>query len=174
VVTNDDRVFHECDNFTRQECEPRPVPSCTPEVKEQCDTKWVVDPVTGGKTWGGNVNCRQVTWQNCRIDQVPRCRDVPFTVCREVPRPVPVCGQLPQTQTLVHDVCTVNEEIVCVPEVVPSCKTIAYQECRDVFNCASRLEQISVPRQNRVHLVNCVLPNRFAQPSVPVETYDIE
>ena len=48
--------------------ETKQVPVCEDRVKEKCDSKWDIHPDTGDKVQTGWVNCREVTWQECRME----------------------------------------------------------------------------------------------------------
>merc|ERR1712242_344083 len=65
----------ELENFIPQECHPgavkilsetKKLPECHNVTKQQCDSKWEVD-ATGQKVWAGNENCRDVTWEDCKL-----------------------------------------------------------------------------------------------------------
>ena len=48
--------------------ETKQVPVCEDRVKEKCDSKWDIKPDTGDKVQTGWVNCREVTWQECTME----------------------------------------------------------------------------------------------------------
>ena len=78
--------------FTEKVCEPGPIevleeikqmPVCETVTKQQCDSKWEVDPLTGEKVWAGNENCREVSWEDCRLQDTPVTQEVPTWTCRD-------------------------------------------------------------------------------------------
>ena len=81
--------------------EVKPMPVCVDKVKEQCESKWTTDEATGEKVWAGNVNCQDVTWQDCTLVdtlvvepvQTNHCRvteNIDYSEAVEVSKQVPI------------------------------------------------------------------------------------
>ena len=75
----DDMIVTE--SFFQKECSPvkkivtetKKTPHCEMVIKQQCDSKWVVDEY-GQKTFATTENCKNVTWEDCKLvdKEVPK------------------------------------------------------------------------------------------------------
>merc|ERR1712176_1409544 len=87
VVPNDSLADLE---FVQKVCKPKPVelvekkmmPQCETVTKEQCDSKWVIN-AEGEKVWAGNENCKNVTWQDCKLQEVEVSEEVISWECED-------------------------------------------------------------------------------------------
>ena len=72
----------------QQLTETKQMPVCVPVTKQQCDSKWEVrvNAETGEmeKVWAGNENCREVTWEDCKLVDTDMTEEVPVKTCVDV------------------------------------------------------------------------------------------
>ena len=155
------------DSFAVKECVDGPIkfiveikemPICRNVTKEKCDSKWVIDETTGQKVWAGNVNCKDVVWQDCHLEEVEMTEAVPTYDCRD--------GQpLEYDQLLENSVEVTSYSTKCEPKVVPvcqsstrhECKTVTWEECTDSIEPACLSIPFKTPSQKADHTLRCPL-----------------
>lgn len=152
-------------NFPTKECQPgqpqflteiKKMAVCTNATKEMCDSKWVVNDVTLEKVWAGKANCRNVTWQNCELQDVPMVEEVPSFDCTD--------GEV--YKFIKHE--EHQEEVTtyvttCKPQVVPDCKssvseacmTVEWEECSDAVEVVCNKLNFNEPHQEEQHTLRC-------------------
>ena len=153
--------------FRQKECVDGPIkplveikemPVCRNVTTEKCDSKWVIDEKTGEKVWAGNVNCEDVVWQDCELQQVEIIENVPTFDCFD--------GQPIQYDHLVETSEPVSTyTTTCEAKVVPVCSTTTRQECTTVMweECSDSIEPdcnsfpFKVPEQKADHTLRCPL-----------------
>ena len=133
-------------------------PVCEPVTKEQCDSKWVVNEF-GEKVWAGNENCQQVTWEDCKLVDVPKPITVPTYTCTDdaaisysVPsiKTVEVTGRKTRCAPSAYPVCETTFENACVETEV--------EECSDVIEPACFGSTFSrIPYQTYDHRLKCII-----------------
>ena len=116
--------------------------------------------MTGEKIWAGDVNCRNVTWQQCELRRMEVVEEVELFDCLEAPE-----------QTITYDVLEEAVEAVasyrteCRAAAVPECRTRHETRCLAVEweECEDRLQQDCskfswrLPSQEEEHTVRCPL-----------------
>ena len=55
---------------------------CETVTKEVCDSKWVINQA-GEKVWGGNENCKEKTWDDCKLVDREMTEEVPTWICQD-------------------------------------------------------------------------------------------
>merc|ERR1712115_732625 len=125
-------------------------------TKQQCDSRWEVDPVTGEKVWAGNINCRNVDWEDCSLVQTQVSQAVEQHDCNAgAAISYNVVGQQTVQHNIGKQVCTPSAEAVCSERNERQCVTVEWQDCFDelVPNCET--VWINKPSQEANHLLRC-------------------
>ena len=164
TTVRDDEIGHE--QFYGQECveskrkevisEVKKMPVCHNVTKQQCDTKWVVTP-EGEKVWAGNENCKNVTWEDCTLEDRIITQEVDVFDCSRSNNPIEF--QYPITKNsevkTVSGLCQAKASTVCTQSSQVKCKTITWQDCDDVIeqNCFSSFFRL--PYQEFDHRLRC-------------------
>merc|ERR1712037_982167 len=109
-------------------------PVCTTVTKEQCDSKWVVNEF-GEKVWAGNENCKDVTWEDCKLESIPH--------------PIVVPAYTAKCQAAAFADCSTN--------YVQECVELEYEECTDSFEevCFGAMT-FRIPFQEYDHRLKCI------------------
>ena len=77
------------EHFVTQDCkqdgvevleEVKKMPVCTTVTKQQCDSKWVINN-QGEKVWDRNENCKDVSWEDCTLEDRVITEEVPIYSC---------------------------------------------------------------------------------------------
>jgi len=143
------------------------LPDCRNVTKQNCVTLWETDP-EGKQVWAGNEACEPVTWQECKL--VPK--EVKFIVpeinCTDSNE---VWYHEPETVTDIRITntftCEVKSTTACTSITRPDCKTLEYEECREVpvTNCTPKL--VHKPAQELLHRKKCLLPDSQEETAAP-------
>merc|ERR1712176_34361 len=162
VVPNDSIVDLE---FVEKVCKPKPVkpvekkmmPQCEMVTKEQCDSKWVIN-AEGEKVWAGNENCKNVTWQDCKLQEVEVSEEVISWECED--------GEAIKYAAPVQESTKVSTmETQCAGEAYEVCETSQREVCTDVDwqECSDRVVtkcfpgQFEEPFQRYDHRLRCTV-----------------
>ena len=163
-IVRDDSLQNQ--QFVAQDCEVSSVketiteikkmPVCQTVTKQQCDTKWVVNEL-GEKVWAGNENCKDVTWEDCTLED------------REVSQEVEVYDCTPSSEIISYQTLSrttsevTTHKTVCEPKANPvcshttevQCDTVEWEDCTDTVtpNCFSA--SFRVPYQEFDHRLRC-------------------
>ena len=139
---------------------------CEQVTKEQCDSKWVINDA-GEKVWAGNENCRDVTFEDCRLKDVPKQIQVPKYVCTDLPvatyavpvfAEVDVTGYRAKCEARAYAECSETMETVCADlefeeytdTVVPNC----FPGCAADGTCGTM--KFRIPYQTYDHRLKCL------------------
>ena len=133
--------------FTPQVCqrgadaqlfETKEKPVCKTVTKQQCDSRWEVDPATGEKVWAGNINCRNVDWEDCSLVETQVATAVEQYDCHAgAAISYNVVGQQSVQHNIGQQVCNPSAELVCSEQSESQCVTVEWEDCQDelVPNC---------------------------------------
>jgi len=106
---------------------------CQNVTKQQCDSKWVINS-QGEKVWDGNENCRDITWEDCHLEDVPSSVTVPTYTCGDLD---PISYNVPEfTEVEVtgyRSTCAAAAYPVCTTTHVQKCADVEYEECADTI-----------------------------------------
>jgi len=140
---------------------------CEQVTKEQCDSKWVIN-AAGEKVWAGNENCRDVTFEDCKLKDVPTPIQVPKYVCTDLPvetYSVPVFAEVDVTGY--RGKCQVGAYADCTETSETVCADLEFEECSDTIepNCFPGCEadgtcgtmKFRIPYQTYDHRLKCLL-----------------
>jgi len=154
-------------NYTTKVCEPtiktvkhiKKMPECKNVTKHNCVTKWEVLP-SGEKVWSGNDDCKEVTWQECKLIDVEVDFNVTEITCNDGKNvPWRDCEQTVKEQMTMNVTCKPGAALTCKTINEELCVTVtwddAYQEvesdCEDI--------EVSEPYQEVSHKKKCLLSN---------------
>ena len=159
----DDKLVN--DLFTPQECaevkkivtEIKKAPHCEMITKEQCDTKWVVNEF-GEKVFATNENCRNVTWEDCKLVDKEVEKEVDSFECKPAGESIlsPTLVEETQEVTTVKRVCEPRAENICEVVTEPQCETVEWEQCRDTVQPHCFDFTIRTPHQEYNHLLRCI------------------
>ena len=152
--------------FTPQVCRPGPVellkeikkmPVCETVTKEVCDSKWVINQA-GEKVWGGNENCREKTWEDCKLVEREMTEEVPTWICRD-DSPISYLAPVLRDEevTTKSTTCSAAGGMVCSVSQVQECATVEWTECVERVNKDCNPVTLRVPQQTRNHLLRCTV-----------------
>ena len=153
-------------SFTPKKCVPngyktisevKKVPHCKNVTKDVCDSKWIID-ASGNKVFADNVNCRQKTWQKCKLVDKVHTEKVPVKKCvddEDVWYLTPVFDTMELT----------SYKRLCSAVGGASCKVTHIEECTEVIwsDCTDRVERscepvsTNIPSQEFSHLKRCAI-----------------
>ena len=139
--------------------EKHKVPVCNTVTKQQCDSKWVINPSTGLKEWNGNENCHDVTFEECYLEDVIEPVSVPIYTCTDDEIITYNVAQLTETTVTTHNTdCQAAAYPVCSTNHVQKCTTVEYEECVEHVEpvCFGNIE-IRVPYQTYDHRLKCIV-----------------
>ena len=138
--------------------EVKKMPVCRTVTKQQCDSKWVVNE-QGEKVWAGNENCKDVTWEDCTLEDKIVTQEIDVWECNPDRQPI-----VYQTANIANvEVTTVNR--VCQPKATPvcsqtteeRCKTVEWEDCWDSIIPSCNKFNVRVPYQEYDHRLRCAV-----------------
>ena len=137
------------------------VPVCKNVTKEHCESKWVIN-AAGEKVWAGNENCKEVTWEDCQLENVPQPVNVDTYTCRDM-------APIYYTQPTIVEVdvtgykttCKAAAYADCSVSYVQECAPLEYEECTDIIEPVCFGEEgagitFRVPYQTYDHRLKCI------------------
>lgn len=82
-----------------------------------------------------NVDCKPVTWQECKLVDIYKNLEVPDVNCyRSKTVPYNKCQKdVPQDFMVTRLVCEVKHKVTCVPKVLEKCSTVRYRYRKRVW-----------------------------------------
>ena len=156
----------ELETFVAKDCQPGPVkvlnetkkmPECTTITKQQCDSKWETDE-NGKQVWAGNENCKDVTWEDCKlVDRVVTQEIETYDCHAEKPITYHKVSRNTEEVTTIRRTCRARAEPACEVRTETRCETVEWEECRDTVRPHCFDFQISVPYQEYNHLLRCTV-----------------
>ena len=146
-----------CTPRLTQLTETKKMPVCKSVTKEQCDSKWVINSA-GEKVWAGNENCKEVTWQDCKLEMVEVAQDVQVFDCVDG-------GVIEYTQPKVSEVEVTCYEQRCEASLYPVCRQTLVEKCAEVTceECSDKVEtkcfpaSFKEPFQRYDHRLRCTV-----------------
>merc|ERR1712147_283982 len=154
--------------FIQQDCvvsdvketitEVKQMPVCKNITKQQCDTKWVINELNE-KLWAGNENCKEVTWEDCTLEDREITQEVEVWKCPPATQPISyqaaIAGNV--DVTTYARVCEARANPVCSHTSQVQCKNVEWEDCTDRItpNCFSA--QFKVPYQEYDHRLRCTV-----------------
>ena len=141
------------------------IPVCRTLMKQQCDFTWVINN-QGERVWNGNENCRNVSWEDCALEDRVITKEVPTYSCNNG-------DTLPYSSHKVQEEEVISYERTCQPRGVPvctknneeECATVEWEECKDVVLESCKPLTLYTPYQIFHHIVICFRENGFEKPS---------
>ena len=164
-------VLQRCDTseereFTPQTCQPGPVqllteikkmPVCETVTKEVCDSKWVINQ-DGEKVWGGNENCQEKSWEDCKLVDREVTEEVETFIC-QAGSPISYLAPLLRDEevTTKRTTCSAAGGMMSTVSQVQECTTVQWTECVERVNKDCNPVTLRVPQQTRNHLLRCTV-----------------
>ena len=132
-------------------------PVCTTVTKEQCDSKWVLNEL-GEKVWAGNENCKEVTYEDCHLEEIPHPIVVPTYTCVDR-EPITYTNPIyTEVDVVAYTAeCYAAAYADCNPSYSQECVSIDYEECTDIIEeiCFGQVT-FRVPYQEYDHRLKCI------------------
>jgi hypothetical protein len=157
-------VQHICEDITEEANKTivvkKLMPQCTPITKEICDSKWVTNPKTGEREWAGDVNCRDMTWNDCKLVEMEVKEVVPTFKCVGGPDNELIFDRLITANlpvTIEETICTPKAGLVCEPVTEDRCVTLEWKDCKDEVVEDCHTTQFTEPKQEKLHTMRCPL-----------------
>jgi len=156
----------ELENFIPQECYPgavkilsetKKLPECHNVTKQQCDSKWEVDAY-GQKVWAGNENCRDVTWEDCKLVDKVVTQEIESYDCQPS-SPISYHKVIHNKEevTTIKRSCKARAESACEVRTETQCETVQWEECQDSVQPHCFDFQTRIPHQEYNHLLRCTV-----------------
>ena len=155
------------ESFTQQLCaingkkvisEVKKMPVCKTVSKQQCDSKWVVNE-QGEKVWAGNDNCKEVSWEDCTLEDKIVTQEVDVWECNPDSNPtvyqVPIVNNVEVTITT--RVCKPKASPVCSYKTEQRCETVEWEDCYDSVIPHCNKFNVRVPYQEFDHRLRCAV-----------------
>ena len=137
--------------------ETKKMPVCETVTKEVCDSKWIFN-ADGEKVWGGNENCKNKTWEDCKLVDRNVTEEVPTFTCQDAPA-ISYLGPVVREEQVEtrRTTCSVVGGSICTVSQVEECTTVDWTDCveRVTTNCHEMT--VRVPQQTRNHLLRCTV-----------------
>ena len=119
--------------FVSKECKPdkvvvleevKKIPVCTTVTKQQCDSRWKVTE-EGLKVWDGKENCRNVSWEDCLLEEKIMKEDIATYSCVESDI-LPYPSLLVKTEDIesYERLCQVTGNTVCTYQENTQCTIV--------------------------------------------------
>ena len=132
------------------------MPVCVNVTKQQCDTKWVIK-YDGEKVWAGNENCRDVTWEDCTLEEREVTIEVPTYDCAPAQNPIlfQTVEHKPAKVTVIRRECKPVAQPVCKVTTQRKCEEVEWEDCEENVDphCVDTL--FKIPYQEYNHLIRC-------------------
>ena len=138
--------------------EVKQMPVCKTVSKQQCDSKWVVNE-QGEKVWAGNENCKEVTWEDCTLEDKIVTQEVDVWDCTPAPTPIVYQSAVLANVdvTLTRRQCTAKATPVCSQTTEQRCKTVEWEDCYDSIIPHCNKFNVRVPYQEYDHRLRCAV-----------------
>ena len=134
------------------------MPVCKNVTKQQCDTKWVINELNE-KVWAGNENCKEVTWEDCTLEDREITQEVEVWECTPATQPisyqVPIVANVDVTTN--NRVCEARANSVCSHTSEVKCKTVEWEDCTDNITPTCFSAHFKVPYQEYDHRLRCTV-----------------
>ena len=149
-------IEKECVQSKRNIPHRKLMPECTNVTKQQCDSKWVIN-AHGEKVFDDHVNCRDVTWENCKLVPTPIEEEVETYDCVDAQDPITyeTVEKRQDWVSLKRTTCKAVAKPVCEVSTKTVCEDVEIHNCQDVIvpNCFP--VEFRIPYQEYNHLLRC-------------------
>ena len=153
-------------SFITQECaqdgvqflqEVKKMPVCTTVTKQQCDSKWVINEA-GEKVWDGNENCRDVSWEDCVLEDKIITEEVPTYTCQPgiaITYSTPVLNS--EEVTTYDQTCRPVANSICTDTKATECTSVEWEECVEDVQESCGPVTFNIPYQEFEHTLRCTV-----------------
>ena len=137
--------------------EVKQMPVCTTVTKQQCDSKWVIND-QGEKVWDGNENCRDVSWEDCTLEDRVVKEEVPTFSCNDAEVLTYDTPVIKSEDVTSYDwTCQPRANPVCTQTEVVECTNVEWEECREEVKEACIPITTNIPYQEYLHTLRCTV-----------------
>merc|ERR1711885_59865 len=140
--------------------EVKQMPVCTTVTKQQCDSKWVLKD--GEKVWDGNENCRDVSWEDCTLEDGVVKEEVPTFSCKDgetITYPTPVI--MSEDITSYERTCKPQGHPVCATSNKEECTNVEWEECTEEAKETCIPVTFRIPYQTFLHTLRCSISDDY-------------
>ena len=143
--------------------EMKKIPVCKKVSKQQCDSNWEVNE-QGEKVWVSNSNCKEVSWEDCSLEEKIVTEEVDVWEC--TPDTEPTVYQVADMNTVdvttSDRVCQPRANPVCSQTTKVSCQTVEWEDCYDSVIPHCNRFNVRVPYQEYDHRLRCADSTRIS------------
>jgi len=146
-----------CDEGVKNVTHLKQLPECKNVTRMNCVQLWETD--SRGQKVKKNVDCKPVTWQECKLKDVYKNLEVPDVNCYPSNKvPFNKCQKdVPQEFMVTSLVCEIKQKVTCVPKTLQKCSKVTYRECTEIPSKECKPSKVLVPTQEYVHQEVCLL-----------------
>ena len=145
--------------------EAKKMPVCTTVTKQQCDSKWVINN-QGEKVWDGNENCKDVSSEDCTLEDRVITEEVPtYTCCTGETLPFSSNKIMEEEVTSYERTCQPKGIPVCTKKNERECITIEWEECKDEIVETCKTLTLNNPYQTFHHILRCSIEHNLENQS---------
>ena len=155
----------ETKTFTPKKCvkdgvqiltETKKTPHCETVTKQQCDSKWEINE-HGEKVFASNENCKDVTWEDCKLVDKQVEEEVEVFTCNDdktetylepVVKEEEITARNEKCEGRGGSQCSVRSSTGCTTVEWTDCEERVVEECQEVT--------LKVPHQEYDHLLRCI------------------
>jgi hypothetical protein len=138
--------------------EKKLMPICEDITKEICDTVWSVDQETGEKIWAGEANCRNMTWNDCKLEEVEVKKEIPDFICEDGESFTFDKFINKTTEVTMHSTtCVPKVNVLCEATTEEQCVTVEWEDCTEEPPTEDCMKDVpfTEPKQEESHTLHC-------------------
>jgi len=155
----------ECKTYTIEIHENKQMPKCINKTKEVCEELWIPKP-----PFWEEVNCKNMTWQDCTLETVWKPVWIPYCSCRDNDI---WYNKFQRVESLCEEwtfSCVVKKVPVCETKPVERCTTVSWKECTETCEDDCSMMHFKEPSQDPDHRRWCTHAEIDVPPGVNVST----
>ena len=149
-------------------------PECKNVTREKCDSKWVINNY-GQKVFEKNENCREVTWEECKlVENIVEEQKVPVYTCTDLRHETFVQPEVIEEQVTSHwRECETIGGAACTVASREECTTVEWTDCEEVIRPQCDLFTIKTPFQEKIQYHRCHVdkPMSYGHQPQPMPAY---
>merc|ERR1712154_501564 len=110
----------------------------------------------GVKVWDGNENCREVSWEDCTLEDRIMAEEVPTYSCKKGETMSYTRYIFKEEEVISFDrICQPRGNPVCTQRVEMECTIVEWEECRDKIIETCKTHTLNNPYQTYHHILRC-------------------
>jgi len=135
------------------------IPHCEPVTKQQCITNWV-KLANGSKIWTDNEQCKNVTWNECKLKPKHVQYNTTHSNCTGTRNTTYWDCVKMENETMTYNMtCTPHAALKCEPVENTICDDVPYEESHYIAIETCIPKKVKVPMQMKKHRKQCILPS---------------